>query len=97
MLPTGKKDTGAAMFIVFDLDDPYFCFSCVWIYRNIITFSMGSHCNPCNGVGYVRFAFNLYQKRTNKAARTLMLVSVTYISLVQIVYIIDRFTDNLWI
>jgi len=37
------------------------------------------------------FAVKLYQEQTDKAAKRLMLVSVSYISLLQIVYILDKF------
>ena len=37
------------------------------------------------------FAFKLYEKRDNKAAKNLMLASVSYITLMQIVYVIDKF------
>lgn len=36
-------------------------------------------------------AFKLYKKRDAKTARTLMLVSVSYITLLQIVYVLDKF------
>ena len=37
------------------------------------------------------FAFRLYEKRDNKTARQLMLASVSYITLMQIVYVADKF------
>lgn len=43
------------------------------------------------GVWMLFYAVKLYKLRTAKAARTLMLVSVSYISLMQIVYILDKF------
>lgn len=43
------------------------------------------------GLWMIWAAVQLYQKRTNKAARSLMLVSVTYISLIQIIFVIDKF------
>src|SRR5690554_1243802 len=36
-------------------------------------------------------AVQLYRKRTDKSAKTLMLISVTYISLMQIIFILDKF------
>ena len=36
-------------------------------------------------------AIQLYRKRTDKSAKTLMLISVTYISLIQIIFILDKF------
>jgi protoheme IX farnesyltransferase len=43
------------------------------------------------GLWMLFYAVRLYQLRTSKAARTLMLVSVSYITLLQIVYILDKF------
>ena len=43
------------------------------------------------GIWMLVYAVKLYNTRTNKAARTLMLVSVSYITLLQIVYITDKF------
>lgn len=43
------------------------------------------------GVWMLVYAVKLYNTRTTKAARTLMLVSVMYITLLQIVYISDKF------
>lgn len=49
----------------------------------IIIFLMG-------GVMLV-YAFRLYEKRDNVSARKLMLASVSYITLMQIVYVVDKF------
>jgi len=43
------------------------------------------------GLWMLYHAVKLYQLRTSKAARRLMLVSVSYITLLQIIYIIDKF------
>jgi len=43
------------------------------------------------GVWMFVHAFKLYKKRDAKTARTLMLVSVSYITLLQIVYVLDKF------
>jgi len=37
------------------------------------------------------FAIKLYEKRDNPSAKKLMLASVSYITLMQIVYVIDKF------
>jgi len=37
------------------------------------------------------YAFKLYKHQTNKEARQLMLSSVLYITLVQIIYVVDKF------
>ncbi len=43
------------------------------------------------GIWFIMYAFKLYKKRDAKTARTLMLVSVSYITLLQIVYVADKF------
>ncbi|ESU29520.1 polyprenyltransferase (cytochrome oxidase assembly factor) [Flavobacterium limnosediminis JC2902] len=43
------------------------------------------------GVWMLYFAVKLYKEMDEKAARKLMLVSVSYISLLQVVYVIDKF------
>lgn len=43
------------------------------------------------GLWMLLWAVKLYNQRTAKAARSLMLVSVSYISLLQIIYITDKF------
>ena len=43
------------------------------------------------GLTMLIFAFRLYEKRDNKSARKLMLISVSYITLMQLVYVIDKF------
>ncbi|MGG5506561.1 MULTISPECIES: heme o synthase [unclassified Myroides] len=42
------------------------------------------------GIWMLTAAVKLYKQRTDKAARALMLVSVTYISLIQIIYVLDK-------
>ena len=93
MLPTGKKDKGTALqiilytiwMIVISIM-PVFGFTgrlSLSISAGIIVFIMG--------FAMLIFAFKLYEKRDNKAAKNLMLASVTYITLMQIVYVIDKF------
>ena len=43
------------------------------------------------GLWMLYFAVKLYREMDEKAARKLMLVSVSYISLLQLVYVIDKF------
>ena len=93
MLPTGKKDTGTALQIILYTiwmivisAMPVFGFTGrlhLSIPAAIIVFLMG--------IAMLIFAFKLYEKRDNKAARSLMLASVSYITLMQVVYVIDKF------
>lgn len=93
MLPTGKKDKGTALQIIMYT---------IWmmvisivpafgitgrlhlsIVAAIIVFILG-------GV-MLFFAFKLYKERDNISARKLMLASVSYITLIQVIYVIDKF------
>lgn len=48
------------------------------------------------GVGLIYYAIKLYKKRTSKVARELMFASVSYITLLQIIYVLDKYI-RLWI
>jgi len=93
MLPTGKKDTGTALQIImytiwmmlisvvpaFGITGRLY----LSIPAAILVFLMGTV--------MLVFAIKLYEKRDNAAAKKLMLASVSYITLMQIVYVIDKF------
>lgn len=93
MLPTGKKDKSTALQTIL---------YSVWLLVASLLPALGYtgklYISPIAavivfllGLWMIFYAVKLYQLRTAKAARTLMLVSVSYISLLQIVYIIDKF------
>lgn len=92
MLPTGKKDNKTLRQIILYT---------IWLIIVSIFPAFGVtgrlYLTPISavlvflaGVWMLLAAVNLYQKRTDKAARSLMLVSVTYISLIQIIYVLDK-------
>jgi len=93
MLPTGKKDKGTALQIILYT---------VWLVIASLLPSLGYtgqlFITPIAavlvfllGIWMLFYAVKLYQLRSAKAARTLMLVSVTYITLLQFIYIFDKF------
>ncbi|MEL6485115.1 MAG: heme o synthase [Bacteroidota bacterium] len=92
MLPTGKKDTGTALqiilytiwMIVISIM-PAFGFTG----RLVLSLPAAVLILAC-GLVMLFFAFKLYEKRDNVAARRLMLASVTYISVIQIIFVIDK-------
>lgn len=43
------------------------------------------------GIWFLYYAVKLFRERSNKVARKLMLVSVSYITLIQIIYVVDKF------
>lgn len=93
MLPTGKRDKGTAvqtiMYTVWTIlisIIPVFGVTGdlkLSIVAAVIVFLLG--------LGMLYYAFELFKKRTAKAAKQLMLSSVSYITLLQIVYVIDKF------
>jgi protoheme IX farnesyltransferase len=93
MLPTGKRDKGTAMQIVLYT---------LWLTAASILPSFGYtgrlYLTPVSaiivvllGLWMLVYAIKLYKNKTDKSAKTLMLVSVAYISLIQVVYILDKF------
>ncbi|CAM2808179.1 protoheme IX farnesyltransferase [Flavobacterium frigoris] len=93
MLPTGKKDKGTALQVILYT---------IWLVIASLLPSLGYtgklFISPVAavavfllGVWMLFYAVKLYKLRTAKAAKTLMLVSVAYITLLQFVYIIDKF------
>lgn len=93
MLPTGKKDKATAiqiiMYTIWMIVISVFPVTGLTgslqlsIPGAVIIFLMG--------VGMLLFAFKLYKRKDNKSARQLMLASVSYITLMQIVYVADKF------
>lgn len=93
MLPTGKKDKLTALQIILYT---------VWLIIASLLPSLGYtgqlFITPIAavlvfllGLWMLFYAVKLYQLRSAKAARTLMLVSVSYITLLQFIYIFDKF------
>ncbi len=97
MLPSGKKDKSTALQIILYT---------VWmIIASLIPMlfpflkvNSSFYITPITGIivfllglWMLFYAVKLYKLRTAKAARTLMLVSVSYLTLLQLVYILDKF------
>jgi protoheme IX farnesyltransferase len=93
MLPTGKKDKGTALQVILYT---------IWLILASLLPAFGYtgrlFITPIAagivfllGLWMLFYGVKLYQLRTAKAARTLMLVSVSYITLLQLVYIFDKF------
>ena len=93
MLPTGKKDKGTALQVIL-----YTIWLIIASLLPVLGYTGQLFISPIAaiivfllGLWMLFYAVRLYKLRTAKAARTLMLVSVSYISLLQIVYIVDKF------
>lgn len=93
MLPTGEKDKKTALQIIL--------YTFWTILASVIpAFGFTGHLYlsipaaiivAALGIWMLFYAFKLHQAMDAKAARKLMLVSVSYISLLQIVYVVDKF------
>ena len=93
MLPTGKRDKKTALqiilytiWLIVASVIPAFGFTGTLKLSTIAAVIVA-----LLGFWMLYYAMKLYKERTTKAARTLMLVSVSYISLLQIVYVVDKF------
>ncbi|MBQ4914004.1 heme o synthase [Maribacter sp. MMG018] len=93
MLPTGKKDAGTALQIIMYT---------IWMMAVSIipVFGITGRLElsvPAAvvillmGAVMLFFAFRLYSERSNVTARKLMLASVSYITLMQVVYVVDKY------
>ena len=93
MLPTGKRDKGTAVqTIVYTIWTVLVSIVPVFgvtgdlklsIVAGTIVFALG--------IFMLYYAIRLFKERTSKAAKQLMLSSVTYITLIQIIYVADKF------
>jgi heme o synthase len=93
MLPTGKKDKSTAIQTIL-----YTFWLLVASLLPCLGFTGQLFISPIAaivvfllGIWMMYFAVKLYQQRTAKAAKSLMLASVSYITLLQITYIVDKF------
>ena len=93
MLPTGKRDKKTAIQIIL-----YTFWLMVASVLPVLGFTgklqlsvIGAVIVFVLGCWMMYHAFELYKKRDAKTAKKLMLVSVTYITLLQIIYVIDKF------
>ena len=93
MLPTGKQDKSTAMQAIL-----YTVWTMIVSIIPVFGFTGKLHLTIVGalvvlviGFGMLYYAFQLFKKMTVKAARQLMLASVIYITLVQIVYVLDKF------
>ena len=93
MLPTGKRDAKTAIQII--LYTFWLIVASVlpvFGFTGSLTLSIvGAVVVTLLGLWMLYFAFKLYKNRDAISAKKLMLVSVTYITLLQIVYVIDKF------
>jgi len=93
MLPTGKRDKGTAIQVIL---------YSIWTVLASLIPAVGVtgrlYITPVSaililglGTWLIYYAVRLYRLKTPKSARQLMLVSVSYITLLQIIYVADKF------
>ncbi|MCW5518864.1 heme o synthase [Aureitalea sp. L0-47] len=93
MLPNGRRDKGTAIQIIL---------YCIWTVLASLIPAFGVtgslFLSPVAallilglGVWLIYYAVRLFRMKSDKAARQLMLVSVSYITLLQLIYVIDKF------
>lgn len=98
MLPTGKRDRGTAVQIIL-----YTCWTILVSLIPVFGVTGKLYLTPVSGViilllgiGMLYYAIRLFKEKTAEAAKKLMFASVSYITLLQIVYVLDKFIRG-WI
>ncbi|MGJ8664917.1 MAG: heme o synthase [Patiriisocius sp.] len=93
MLPNGRRDKGTAIQVILYT---------IWTVLASLVPAFGVtgklYITPISsilvagiGIWMIYYAVRLYREKTDKAAKQLMLVSVSYITLLQIIYVADKF------
>ncbi|HSP39846.1 MAG TPA: heme o synthase [Gillisia sp.] len=98
MLPTGKRDKGTAIQILL-----YTIWTILVSLIPVLGVTGKLYLTPVSGViifvlglGMLWYAWQLYKKRDGRSAKQLMFATVSYITLLQIIYVLDKFIRQ-WI
>ena len=93
MLPTGKRDNGTAIQVVlYSIWTVLASLIPAFQVTGSLKLSMVAAVIVFGiGVWLIYYAIRLYKLKTEKAAKQLMLVSVSYITLLQIIFVADKF------
>ncbi|MGO3181375.1 MAG: heme o synthase [Aequorivita sp.] len=93
MLPNGKRDKGTAVQTIL-----YSVWTVLVSLVPVLGITGKLYLTPVSGVligilgiGLIYYSVRLYKEKTSKAAKQLMLASVSYITLLQIIYVADKF------
>ncbi len=93
MLPNGKRDKGTAIQVIL-----YSIWTVLVSLVPVLGITGKLYLTPISGVligllgiGLMYYAIKLYKEKTSVAAKQLMLASVSYITLLQIIYVADKF------
>ena len=98
MLPTGKRDKGTALqAIIYTVWTVIISIVPVLGFTGRLKLSIvAAVLTLAAGFWFLYYGFRLFKNQTDKSARQLMLSSVVYITLIQIIYVFDKFI-RLWI
>lgn len=98
MLPTGKRDRGTAIQVIL-----YTIWTIAVSLIPVFGVTGRLYLTPVSGVlilvlglGMLYYAYKLYQNRDEISAKKLMFASVSYITLLQIIYVLDKYI-RIWI
>ena len=93
MLPTGKPDKGTAVqIIMYSIWTTLVSILPVFGFTGDLKLSIvGAIIVLLLGFVMIFYAFRLFKERSIKAAKQLMLSSVFYITMLQIIYVADKF------
>ena len=93
MLPNGRRDKGTAIQVIL-----YSIWTALASLIPAVGVTGALYITPISaviiaglGIWLIYYAVRLYKLKTDKAAKQLMLVSVSYITLLQIIYVADKF------
>ncbi len=93
MLPNGKRDKGTAIQVIL-----YTIWTVLVSLIPVLGITGKLYLTPISGVligllgvGLLYYAIKLYKEKTSIAAKQLMFASVSYITLLQIIYVADKF------
>ena len=93
MLPNGKRDKGTAIQVIL-----YTIWTVLVSLIPVLGITGKLYVTPISGtligllgIGLLYYAIKLYRDKTSTAAKQLMLASVSYITLLQIIYVADKF------
>lgn len=93
MLPNGKRDKGTAIQVIL-----YSIWTVLVSLVPVLGITGKLYLTPISGiligllgVGLLYYALALYREKTATAAKKLMLASVSYITLLQVIYVADKF------
>lgn len=98
MLPTGKRDRGTAIQIIL-----YTIWTIAVSLIPVFGVTGRLYLTPVSGIlililglGMLYYAYKLYKNRDEISAKKLMFASVSYITLLQIIYVLDKYI-RIWI